>query len=365
MKQVLLIAFFLISIFIADGQNVVRRLDFHNIDRDSVNLPLNDKFYLIEDSCAQIIRHTRLNFQTRKFYGKFQDVSKANPEVIVSEGTYTTDGLKNGLFVLHYLNGNIQAKGSFKNDVFDGRWEMFYDDGKPELTFDAADASFTIINAWTKDGAKVVDNGAGIYKADLDGYYWKGKLVNGKPDGSWKMYRTDDASNTSIATERFKKGVFTEGSNQMGDYTNASRISLISSSYLPFINAEKLYMGLPCNAVPRKHIISAQYKRGLNTFNDDLRDITTRFLQSKDLEGIGNTFTISGDISVEGTIINLTTHGYIRDDISSGLIRQISMLPRLNPATVDGKPVVQKFRITYEINRGSYHYSFQFLPIRY
>jgi hypothetical protein len=266
---------------------------------------------------------------------------------------------------LRYLNGNLQAKGNFKNDKPDGHWQIFYEDGKPELIFDAKNEIYTIAASWKADGSKIIDNGNGAYTVDLSFFYWKGKLVNGRPDGAWKMYKKNDEDKTVIATEHFKKGEFIDGSNAMTSYTNASRINLFNPAGFKFLNAEMLLTGSPCNTSLTTHVIvNAHYKAGLNAFNYDIRDALSNYFNHHDPEGIDTDFFISGDVSLDGHIVNLTRGGSYVENIAQGIMSVIASLPRLNPATIDGKPVGQKFKISLMITKGSYSYSFQFLPIR-
>ncbi len=148
--------------------NVSRRtIRFNFIKKDSVNLSLNNEFDLIEDSCSEVIRYAHINMQQRKFFGPVKDVSRLTPGLVLTEGTYTPDGLKDGYFITHYLNGNLQAKGSFKNNKYDGKWEMYYDDGKPKLTFEATENDIKITDAWDNKGVKVVDNGKRNFRVYL------------------------------------------------------------------------------------------------------------------------------------------------------------------------------------------------------
>ena len=112
------------------------RLDIKRFGKDSVNIPFNNNYQLSPDSCAQITRYAHFNFSKRIFIGKFKDVSTADHNLVVSKGNYNENGLKDGEFVTHYLNGNLQAKGSFKDDSYIGGWEFYYEDGKPELFFE-------------------------------------------------------------------------------------------------------------------------------------------------------------------------------------------------------------------------------------
>ncbi|HVG17165.1 MAG TPA: hypothetical protein VM935_19490, partial [Chitinophagaceae bacterium] len=103
--------------------------------KDSVNIFLNKDYYLIEDSCAEIIRLGHFNQITKKFAGSFKDISSANRQQVIAKGNYDEEGMKEGNFICYYLNGNVQARGNFKNNVFSGKWDFFYPDGKPKITF--------------------------------------------------------------------------------------------------------------------------------------------------------------------------------------------------------------------------------------
>lgn len=367
MKKLLL--FYSLSIFsiAASAQGVQRHVNFNPIDNDSLNMSLNSAYNLIEDSCAEIIRHTRFNFETRKFRGRFSDVSKQNPQVVLNEGNYSDDGLKDGLFIMRYPSGTIMARGTYKNDLFSGRWDMFYEDGKPELTFEATDDVCTIIDAWDSHGNKTLDKGNGSYKADLSFFYWKGKLVNGRPDGTWKMYGANNKNGEATSTEHFKKGEFEYGESVLGKYTGASRITLVSTVGFQFLNAEKMYMGAPCGspAITSHVVVDSHFKSGITSFKYHLQDALTNYIKGKNLSEIEGSFFIVGDVDLTGHIVNLVKGGGYIADIERGVINIIESLPQLIPATVDGKPIVQQFKISLEVSRSGYSGSFQFLPIRY
>jgi antitoxin component YwqK of YwqJK toxin-antitoxin module len=369
MRKLLLCCFLLLFIAKLFAQETInRRINFNPIDRDSLNLSLNDQFMLIEDSCAAVTRHIRFDFDSRKFHGRFTDVRKDNPAVILTEGYYNADGKKEGTFTIRYTSGNIKAKGDFKNDDFDGKWEMYYDSGKPMITFEANNGVYTITDAWDDKGSKTVDRGNGNYAVEIaQQYTWEGKLVNGKPDGAWKMYRSADKYKNTLGSEHFKKGEFTRGENQFGPYSNASRISLVNKDLFPFTNAEKLLIGLPCNMASIKHnLLNAHYKNGMNSFNNRLRDALTSFFNYKDLSASYGEFNIVGEINTEGDIVNLKREGGSSlEAIAGGIINIISGLPRLIPVIVDDKPVTEGFKLQLNLSRGSYSYNFQFLPVSY
>lgn len=366
MRKLILFCFLCFFSIVVRAQGVQRRINFNPIDNDSLDMSLNSAYNLIEDSCAQIIRHTRFNFETRKFHGRFSDVSKQNQAVVLNEGNYSDEGQKDGLFIMRYPDGTTMAKGNYKMDVFDGRWDMFYEDGKPQLTFEANDGICTIIDAWDMHGNKTIDKGNGNYLVDLSFYCWKGKLVNGKPDGTWKMYQANDPYKQTTGTEHFKKGEFTDGENQLGKYTNTSRISLVTTVGFKFTNAEKMYIGTPCGvpAAPNR-VIDAHFKSGISSLKFHLQDALTNYIKGQNLEEITGSFFIVGDVDLTGHIINLKKEGGYIANIERGVINIIESLPQLIPATIDGKPIVQQFKISLEVTKYGYSGSFQFLPIRY
>jgi len=302
--------------------------------------------------------------QQRKFTGRFKDVSKLNPQLVVAEGNYTADGLKDGSFISRYLNGNLQTKGNFKNNKLDGKWEMYYDDGKPKLTFEANGIDIKIIDNWDTKGSKIVDNGKGNYLVDLGELYWKGKLVNGKPDGTWKAMLTDDATNATIISESYKAGVFKKGNGPMGDYTDAPKLVLVAAEKIPFVEAEKLRVSTTaCNGSKIKHIVNAQYSDGFNTFTTYIQNAVGPFLNTVNLQPYDNELLLEGEVDVSGRIVNLRTHNAFDDKIARGLIRQFNTLPDLHPAMADGKPIKQKFTVLFTFNRGSYRFTYTFLAI--
>ena len=365
MKQTLLFLVLIAIINISNAQTTERHIRFRSIDKDSVNLSLDDGYYLIEDSCKQITRYCRFDFKQRKFHGKFTDLSNATPGLVVSEGTYTAEGLKSGLFTSHYLNGNLQAKGSFKDDKYDGAWEVYYDNGKPEVNFEVKEGVCLVLNAWGTDGKKTVDNGNGTFIISLGQLYWKGKLLNGRPDGTWRLYSVDDISKTPLASEYFKKGLFHDGSHGTVDYTDASHIDFNMPVKLPFMNAESMTISpVACDGSRQAHIVNAQYRDGLNTFSNYIGQAVSPYFAQHDLRGIEITIAINGEISEDGNLINLKSTDGANESLARQIIIRLADLPALHPATVNGKPVKQKFTIFFTITNGFYKFTYQFLPIK-
>jgi hypothetical protein len=363
-NPLLILAFVLITLNFAKAQTKERRIMFKTIAQDSIAIGLNDEYFLIEDDCAQIIRYAHYNFTNRIFSGHFKDVSKADPSLVVSEGYYNEDGQRNGPFFARYLNGNLRAKGIFKNNTYDGKWELYYDNGKPEVYFEVTDGEYTITDAWKADGTKVVTAGTGVYINDMGVIYWKGKLLNGKPDGTWKL--TNVNSGNTLFTERFKKGVFQEGSNDAGTYTytDKSHIQFISFFKMPLTNVEAMYFSsVECNGVGPNKVEWARHKDGNNAFGEEIKDLISPFLSTANLKELDNSFTIEGEIAVTGEFVNMRSHQAFREDLARGIINRLKGMRDIIPAMVNGKPVPQKFNIKFVFSNSVYQFSYQLLQV--
>jgi hypothetical protein len=346
------------------GQQTRRFIRFNFITRDSVNLALNEDFDIIEDSCATITRYGHLNLQKRIFTGRFKDVLISSPDIMITEGNFNEDGLKDGAFTINFLNGKLQAKGNFKNGAYDGPWQVFYDDGKPRINFNVEAGIVTITDAWDAKGKKIIDNGKGNYRAEAGSMYWRGKLLNGRPDGTWHAIRNDDATETDLETENYKNGVFQKGTGPLGEYKDAPRMILVAGDMMPFVRAEKLrFSSVPCNGVKRKYVVGAQYRYGWSSFSDEIANLVSPYISKFDIKEFDNQINIDGYVSTIGSLTGLQSSGTFREDIAHGLILQLIRLPSLVPATADGKPVKQKITFKFVFSKGVYNYSYRLLPV--
>jgi hypothetical protein len=342
---------------------IQRSIRFDFIKGDSTRMSLNEEFNLIEDSCSQIYRYAHVSMQDKIFTGPFMDVSRANPKQLITQGTYSAEGLKEGLFIINYLNGSLQAKGNFKNGLFDGRWEVLYDTGKPFITFEAAGTDIKIIDVWDTKGIKTVSNGNGNYMVDAGYMYWKGKLLNGRPEGKWKSKKSAD--DTDLTAEVYKNGVFQKGVTPFAEYTDKARLALISPNIFTFVTTERFQISsVPCNGTKRKKIVNADYKGGITSFSQHIGDLVSEYLKSVDLSSYDDQLTLEGEINEMGGIVKLRSHNPFNNNLSQGLINKLRMLPNLEPATADGKPVKQNFTITFQFHNGIYRFSYRFLPIQ-
>ena len=345
----------------AQLQNVQRAGYSRALGGDSVDVSFRQDYFLVEDSCADIIRLCRFDRQERRFIGSFKDVSKLNPEHVVATGTYDEKGLKEGTFTSYYLNGKIQARGKFKNNLFHDKWEFFYPTGEPKIVFVANGSEVKIVNAWNEEGKKTIDNGHGDYESVLGAIVWKGELVGGTPDGKWtaiRMFHPEEV----LVTERFKLGEFQKGRNKGGEYTDSSRIVLVSPDLLPLVKAENLWVSSdPCKAVPQKLMVNARYGKGAEQFGEEIGNRLGPVLSRMNIS-FNEPIELQGKILENGRIIFDAQKGDSK--LTTALISELHSLPSLEPARADGRPAQQDMIITIRLNSSVYIFSYRLLPIK-
>ncbi|MCW3115779.1 MAG: hypothetical protein JWR18_4175 [Segetibacter sp.] len=318
---------------------------------------------LVNDTCADIVRVGHFNADKKRFTGKFKDVSKLNSTLLLAQGSYDENGLKQGPFIIYYASGNLYARGDFNENLFSGKWDFFYPTGKPSLSLQANGSDIKIMNTWNEDGKKVVDNGAGPYESIVGAISWSGKLVAGKPDGKWaargRFYRTQEV----LASEQFKYGEFQKGKNMAGDYKDSSHILLITMDILALTKAENLVVSaFPCGPVKRRNIVNAFHPAGEEQFRNAIRDHLEPVLSKTVIGPFSEPIQLNGKILEDGRIKFTSSNGTDRDLISA-LIVAMNGLPSLKPATVDGKAVQQDLQFTINRNNNLYSFTYRLLPI--
>ena len=344
-----------------DNQHLFKRsINIKNLGKDSVNISYNDTYRLTEDSCAQITRYSHYNFEKCIFFGKFKDVSNADHNLVVAEGNYNENGFKDGEFITHYLNGNLQAKGSFKNNKYIGKWEFYYENGKPELIFEVVGNEYHILNAWNTEYKQIVTSGKGRYSVNyMLSFLWSGKISNGMPDETWELkIKPDD---DPIMTEKFDKNKFAGGENKVMPYTDSSHIVLVKANKLLLCNAEQMFpAAYGCNT-PK--IVGAKYPGGLDAYSDEIKTVVLDYLNRIYISNnYHHDFAITGEIDEKGALINL--HSNSTQGLDRKVILQLYKLSLLQPATINGKPVKQGFTITFSFENSYYNFRYNFLPLQ-
>jgi len=331
------------------------------IGKDSINWSFNQNFEITPDSCGQSVRYAHFNAGLKKFTGQVKDISKQDQNIILTEGSYNKFGEKDGYFTLHYPNGNLQAKGSFKNDDFDGKWEMYYENGKSKLNFEAHDNEINITDYWDESGHKQVDNGKGKYAFSSGNSTWEGRLLNGKPDGTWNFYSDQDASRTPIASEKYSKGIFKKDKTAKGNYSS-SRILLVTEDMLPFVKAERLsFSSTGCNPpVSGEGIHYAHYLGSAEGYEHAINAIMAETIRHYDISHMIKGFQIEGEINDQGFLTQLTSYDAYEPHLANAIINGLKQAPKLVPASMGGHKVNQKIRFSFSFGDGRYYYYYRF-----
>ncbi|MEO6670810.1 MAG: hypothetical protein ABIN36_15125 [Ferruginibacter sp.] len=152
------------------------------------------------------------------YTGIIKDYTMSN--TLISEGTYSDEGTREGDFTFYYPDGKIMAVGKYQNSKPVGNWTWYYPDGKEEavILFTANEDEFQFVKFIDKDGQTTLENGTGDFSWYSDPLEWvhaahtcSGSFKNGKRAGNWHF----DVVNKK---ENIVSG-FTEKYNNNGKYT--------------------------------------------------------------------------------------------------------------------------------------------------
>lgn len=196
---------------------------------DLIRLFYDDHYYLVDKDCEfrAIERVGRYDFQQQLFIGEFADFDNQGRKIL--EGHYI-DGKKQGDFKAYHPNGQLKWQLTYSNGAPVGSLHLFYPDGKPLLEVSYADDGMRILNFWDKRGRQRVTDGKGRYEFSViaDGYNEfgyirynrKGKVVDGRPHGTWTIeYVFDDGKEMNAGYEFYNKGQFVQGYEAYTDET--------------------------------------------------------------------------------------------------------------------------------------------------
>ncbi|MBB6611245.1 hypothetical protein H7F15_09375 [Pontibacter sp. Tf4] len=367
MKTTLLTTLFVIGLCLSVSaqETIPRNIQVKHFYPDSVHLPLNADYMLIEDACAKMIRRTRFNDQHRYFMGSFTDVNPQNPEQVLGQGTYTEDGKKTGLFTLYFPNGKLRAQGHFSNNQFAGDWSTYYEDGSPKAKFTVTDGLITVQQAWSENGSQIVTDGTGTYNVVSAWLTWSGDIRNGRPDGTWRAVNPLESNKAFYLTEKYKNGQFQKGTGPLGPYTDASRIEWFNPKEFPFLFIEEMYVSSrPCGfESDRNKIVGARYAQGLDAYSRAIGSQLNRALSGVNMKLYNHTLEIKGQVAENGRLVSLTYQNAFDERIASAIIKELRHLPALEPATSNGNPIRQDIEFIINIRPSGYNFKYRFLPI--
>jgi hypothetical protein len=186
------------------------------IGTDSVLVFLTkDGSHQIDIGCSDLYRVAPVN----KYYqldGRVVDRYMANDSVAASLN-YDRGKLE-GHAWLFYPNGVVREHGMYRNNLREGVWEYFYDNGRRERTLQYVAGQPALMAFYTKDGELLAHDGDGRFEgyiATANGsnsyeVFAKGNIKEGVPDGEWNLYQAQmtGPSNTEYFTlGKFQKGI--------------------------------------------------------------------------------------------------------------------------------------------------------------
>jgi antitoxin component YwqK of YwqJK toxin-antitoxin module len=244
-----LITFILLSIF-SQSKLVAQNepLKFYEIIKDdSVRMFFTSGGHFTQRECADFTRYTCID-SVGSFNGYFKDIDHRNN--VLCTGNYH-HGKKNGYFELFYFDGGtIRSRGSYVDNVPKGPWEYFYENGLPQQTVMATEVDTLLIKFVDREGIVKVTDGNGEFAGFVTGnvnvsynqFFCRGKIQNGKPDGTWKA---------TFATTTFCEEIFDHGKLIKGKF------------YLPNLKVNEVY---DCKSYLKNFFLN-DHLRSLENFN--------------------------------------------------------------------------------------------------
>lgn len=250
---------------------VQRFYDF--ITGDSVQMYFNAVYIYTPPQCGAYTRFATLQRTGHlgHFNGPFIDRNGRNQ--IIGKGRYI-NGVKDGDFELYYNNGRPQLKAKYTAGRPVGLWNYFHKNGKLERTLMFTESDTLLITLADSTGRVVVRDGNGNFEGQVAGLQGssgtliaKGNIKNGKQDGLWtSSYNERPYCNESFASGKLINGTYVN--LKFPDYKK-SLLTLILPNYLRFLEQFEV---TPC-AAPRKYISTQKdYSFNQKKFNSDLEE---------------------------------------------------------------------------------------------
>lgn len=222
---------------------------FRILGPDSLALFYNTDYDLCPPGCAAIRRHARLD-STGNFFGYVRDfwMHNARPALV---GTYR-NGRKDGTFEVYHPNGELAVRAYYRGGKAVGNWAYWYPSGQRRQVLSFGTGNTLLIqDFWSEDGQQLVRNGQGTwYRVDSD-LRVGGAVVNGLPDGRWRVQETT-ANQKVLGEETFSKGKFKAGNSRptWEYYYDQSRIYITDLD--TYSQAEEFVQRPTCPPAPKQ-----------------------------------------------------------------------------------------------------------------
>ena len=119
--------------------------------------------------------------------GLYYDLEADSPfsgEIGGQDSGFFKEGLKNGRWIYHHLNGQVKSEGDFQDGQEQGTWLGYYENG--QVFFEGSYLSGVKEGLWVS----YYDDGKIFYRGHYKDGKEDGRWVGFNPDGSVWPYRT-------------------------------------------------------------------------------------------------------------------------------------------------------------------------------
>jgi TonB family protein len=336
---------------------------------------------------AAMVRVGALDTVTLSFKGPVTDYyPSGNP---YRQLVYGQKGLE-GPFQLYYPDKKLERQGQFRANEPVGEWQFFYPDGKPMQTVGfVTNQEYRVLEAYNFLGQQVIKDGTGQWETPFSlnlvgfqyvevllGGQWKNGMRTGqlrfmKPDGTLvlvkeyengavrKKKRYDPEGKIVIDTKvaqdgeawpfllalaqmeklSFNKAVFGNKERVLQYILKKEHLLPIDSLHLADKNKQ---------ARENKQKSGPKFPGGQEGLS---RFMSTNFrIPSQDIRNkVTGTTRVSFVVGIDGNVSGIKVVNSLTRDLDAEVIRVIKLMPKWEPALLNGEPVPFTMTIPYTI----------------
>jgi hypothetical protein len=326
---------------------------------DSVHMFFDAQYALVPPACAAIRRESRMDAASGNFLGEVRDYALPDNSLLTS--VHYAEGLRAGTYEQHYRNHQLRVSGQFAQGQPVGTWKYWYANGQPWQTLElSSTASMRIVAYWDSTGRQRVTDGTGTWEENTSGSLptrASGRVAAGLMDGTWE--RRSRLDKLVLTEEDYRAGRLVEGRQYIGTVGKPKKYqsqSLLGPQAVDASAAiEPFHLGRSCEeqaslaasaAASRSTVIESpkpprdpgdyqhQLLQRLHSFNN-----LTQWMPQTD----GQTMLITADIDAKGQLSHIVSES---GTLSSAFTTILADLGSWHPASINGRPVPGKLRIT-------------------
>ncbi len=186
----------------------------------------NKSWQICEKPLAAYYRIGTLTIDSFWYYtGKMKDFDMQGQ--LLTEGEYSNDGKRDGLFRFYYPDGKLMLSGKYWQGLMTGDWHWYYtnDSLKAIINFDGTSDDFVFSRYKLPDGTSMLENGSGTfewytnpYLPNLPNLKVYGSFSKGKRSGSWRYYVTGYGEESLRFSEKYDKDGKFKKASVSGNY---------------------------------------------------------------------------------------------------------------------------------------------------